>query len=99
MWFLNINEKRAAIRAATEQPRRTRLQSLRDAVVDVFYRIRRPNVRAGVSVHASVTDAVNVRDLDVWEGDWFGGQRAGREWMKGAAGSVVPGSYDDEVRR
>ncbi len=99
MWFLNINEKRAAIRAVTEQPRKRLFDRLRQAVADAFYRIRKPDVRAGVSIHSSMADAVNHRDLDMWEGDWFGGQRPGRDWMKGAAGRVVPGSYDDELRR
>ena len=100
MRFFNINEKRAAIRAATEQPRRSRLQRLRNAVVQ-FFRIRKPDVRAGVSVHSSMADAVNHRELDAVELDWFGGQRMSREWMKNgnAAGSVVEGSYEWELRR
>jgi hypothetical protein len=99
-FFLDLNEKREAIRKAQEQPR-SWLQRLTDSVTEFVYRIRKPSVRAGVSVHSSMTDAMNHRDLDVIEIDWFGGQRMSREWMKNgnAAGSVVPGSYEDELRR
>ncbi len=99
MTFFNINEKRAAIRAATEQPRKRLIDRLRQAVADAFYRIRKPDVRAGVSVHRSMADAVNHQDLDVWEGDFFNGARPSREWMRNgnAAGSAVPGSYEAEV--
>ena len=101
MRFFNINEKRAALRAAIERPRPSRLERLRNAVVQIVYRIRKPNVRAGISVHSSMTDAVKARDLDAVELDWFGRERLSRGWMRdaNAAGSVVPGSYDDEVRR
>jgi hypothetical protein len=100
-----LSEKRKAIRATkVKEPLSAfgrMLHRVRETVEIFVFRIRKPGVRAGVSVHSSMTDAVNHQDLDLIEIDWFGGQRMSREWMKNgnAAGSVVPGSYEWELRQ
>jgi hypothetical protein len=97
--FLDLNEKREAIRRAQERPR-SWLDRLKHSVTSVLYRIRKPNIRAGVSIHSSMADAANHRDLDVIElPGYFEGERMSRGWMRhgNAAGSVVPGSYEEEV--
>ena len=105
--FMDLNEKRAALRAAQQpEPQTQRLfDRFRQLVAEVLYRIRRPSLQrpgstahAGASVRDAMTDAARA-DLDAIELDWFGGERMSREWMKNgnAAGSVVPGSYEDEV--
>ena len=103
-FFVDLNEKREAIRRAQEQPRSWR-ERLRDAVVQAVYRIRPTLHRPGSTTHtgASVQDAISDAaraDLDVLDlPGYFEGERMSRAWMQNgnAAGSVVPGSYEAEV--
>lgn len=108
MRFRTLNDKRAAIRQATE-PRGTMfgrmVRRVRGTIEAIVYRIRRPwAVKPGTTVHtgSTVREAMMSAaqaDLDAIEIPF--GQWPSRAWMRdgNAANSVVPGSYEDEISR